>query len=133
MTFLKHFSGTFGFILILDYLWLGLIANRYFRELLMPIARMDGEKISVHYPSAFIVYLLMGLAVELLIIKNSLVIDLKSAALLGAFLGLVIYGVYDFTNYALLKNYPVQMLYVDVLWGTFLMCAVSALSFYFHR
>lgn len=42
----------------------------------------------------------------------------KKNNLLDAFLlGICIYGVYETTNYATLKKWPVRMLIVDTLWG----------------
>ena len=34
----------------------------------------------------------------------------------GALFGLVVYGVYDLTNYALLKDWSLSMTIVDMLW-----------------
>ena len=41
----------------------------------------------------------------------------KTAALSGVFLGLIAYGTYDMTNIATLKNWPLQMSVVDMIWG----------------
>jgi uncharacterized membrane protein len=41
-----------------------------------------------------------------------------TAAAHGALFGLIVYGVYDFTNLATLRHYPVQLAVVDVAWGT---------------
>ena len=43
----------------------------------------------------------------------------------GALFGLVVYGVYDFTNYATLRHWPFALTLVDVAWGT-LASAVAA-------
>lgn len=47
------------------------------------------------------------------------------ALLTGAFLGAVAYGTYEFTNYATLTRWSLQMVVTDVLWGAFL-TAISA-------
>lgn len=39
------------------------------------------------------------------------------AFLYGAALGLVAYGTYDLTNYALLKAWPLAMTIADMAWG----------------
>lgn len=43
----------------------------------------------------------------------------------GAILGAMAYGTYEFTNYATLRDWSVQMVVVDVTWGAVL-TAVSA-------
>ena len=43
---------------------------------------------------------------------------LGSAAGYGALFGLVVYGVYDFTNYSTLRQWPFVLTLADVAWGT---------------
>ena len=54
----------------------------------------------------------------------------RTAALLGALLGLVAYGTYDLTNLATLKGWPVTMTFVDMAWGAVL-TAISATAGYY--
>ena len=42
------------------------------------------------------------------------------ALLMGAFLGALAYGTYEFSNYATLKDWHWQMVAVDLTWGTVL-------------
>ena len=49
------------------------------------------------------------------------------AAAYGALFGLVVYGVYDFTNYATLRQWPLVLAFADVAWGVVAsaICAVA--------
>ena len=38
----------------------------------------------------------------------------------GAFFGLVTYGVFDFTNHAILNNYSLPLAIMDTVWGAVL-------------
>lgn len=49
---------------------------------------------------------------------------------LGALLGLVAYGTYDFTNLSTLRNWPLHLSLIDVAWGT-LLTGVAASAGYF--
>ena len=49
------------------------------------------------------------------------------AAAYGAALGLVIYGVYDFTNFSTLRQWPLLLTFADVAWGTVATAACAAL------
>ncbi len=40
-----------------------------------------------------------------------------SVFLNGALMGLIIYGVYDMTNYSTLKDFPVHVAFADMAWG----------------
>jgi uncharacterized membrane protein len=50
-------------------------------------------------------------------------------ALAGAVLGFAAYGAYDVTNYATLRGFPMSVMIVDWMWGTFL-TATAALGGY---
>jgi uncharacterized membrane protein len=41
----------------------------------------------------------------------------------GAFFGLVTYATYDLTNLATLKDWPVSITVIDLIWGTFITSA----------
>ena len=79
-----------------------------------------------------IIYALFAIATVTFVVPLSQG-SLLSAFFYGAALGLVIYGVYDFTCVAIFKDWPVMMAFVDWLWGTIL-CAFSAtITVYFSR
>jgi uncharacterized membrane protein len=46
------------------------------------------------------------------------------------FLGLVIYGVYDSTNYATLKKWEPNVAIMDTLWGGSLFALTTAITYY---
>jgi len=41
----------------------------------------------------------------------------SSALLWGAFYGIVVYTVYDMTNYSLLRDWPLRVALIDICWG----------------
>ena len=43
----------------------------------------------------------------------------------GAFFGLVVYGVYELTNWAVLADWPAGLVPIDIAWGMFLSASVS--------
>jgi uncharacterized membrane protein len=47
----------------------------------------------------------------------------------AALFGLITYATYDLTNLATVKNWPVLITVVDLVWGTVLSVAVSFVSF----
>jgi uncharacterized membrane protein len=53
--------------------------------------------------------------------------------LLGAFFGLVSYATYDLTNLATVKDWPVAITVIDLIWGTVLSSAVSFVTFTLGR
>jgi uncharacterized membrane protein len=51
---------------------------------------------------------------------------IATAIVLGGLFGFFTYATYDLTNLATLKNWPLSLTLVDILWGTFLGAFVSA-------
>ena len=114
-TLLKGTAAGAVSFMVLDGLWLGLVMAGYYREQLAAIGRVENGGFAPNWPAAFVVYLLLGLGLALLAAPHAT--SLVSAAGYGALFGLVVYGVYDFTNVATLRQYPLQLAFVDVAWG----------------
>jgi uncharacterized membrane protein len=74
---------------------------------------IQGSPITIRFLPAVIVYVALAYLVS--IPKTS-----KEAFLLG----LSTYAIYDFTNYAILKNYSLQFALMDTIWGGILMTIV---------
>ena len=102
--------------LVLDGVWLGLLMKHFYREQLAPIVRLANGGMAPNWPAALVVYALLGTGIALFVIPQASTVS--SAAALGALFGLVVYGVYDFTNFATLRQWPFAVTLVDVAWGT---------------
>ncbi len=51
------------------------------------------------------------------------------AFLIGGFFGLIAYSTYDLTNLATLKDWPVIVTVVDIIWGTILNSATAGITY----
>ena len=110
--------------MVLDGIWLGMLMKSFYRDQLAPIVRLADGGIAPNWPAAFVVYVLLGTGIALFVIPRASTIS--SAAGYGAMLGLVVYGVYDFTNYSTLRQWPFALTLVDVAWGVVASAACSA-------
>ncbi len=129
MEYLKSFAVAFFSFLILDGIWLGLIVKDFNMRHLSEIGRFENGVMKVDYLPAALVYVLLAVAVNFFVVsKTSIETPIYFTFLSGALLGLIVYGVYDLTNLAILKNYPVQFALVDMAWGTFVFGVVSVIS-----
>lgn len=75
------------------------------------VAKIQRTAMQVRLSGAIVVYLLLALGLYYFIIKDG-----RSAWEAGL-LGLIIYGTFDFTNYAMFKNYDLSIAIMDTLWG----------------
>ena len=88
--------------MVLDGIWLGVRMKNFYREQLAPIVRLADGRIAPSWPAAFVVYVLLGAGIAPFVIP--LASTVSSAAAFRALFGLVVYGVYDFTNYSTLRQ-----------------------------
>ena len=124
-TLTRTVIGALAFM-VLDGLWLGVLMKDFYRSQLAPIVRLGaGGGIAPNWPAALVVYVLLGAGIALFVIPRSPTVAIAAGS--GALLGLVVYGVYDFTNYSTLRAWPFAVTLADVAWGTFATAAASAI------
>jgi len=109
--------------MVLDSVWLGLLMRNFYREQLAPIVRLADGGIAPNWPAAFVVYILLGAGIALFVEPRASTVF--SAAAFGAVFGLVVYGVYDFTNYSTLRQWPFALTLVDTAWGALASAAAA--------
>lgn len=123
--FINYLLTTIVF-LIIDLVWLGLIAKNLYQKYL-------GSFLSdtVNWPVAIIFYLIYVVGISIFAIYPS--VDKNSAlraVLLGALFGFFAYATYDLTNLATLKDWPLPIVIIDIVWGAILTAMVSLSGFY---
>ena len=109
--------------MVLDGIWLGLLMKNFYRQQLAPIVRLADGGIAPNWPAACVVYVLLGAGIALFVIPRAATISL--AAAYGAVFGLVVYGVYDFTNYSTLREWPFALTLADTAWGSLASAAAA--------
>ena len=109
----------------MDMLWLGLIAKNFYRQKLGFI--FTGE---VRWAAAVIFYLIYIGGILYFAIQPGLNGGGWQIALLnGALFGLMCYATYDLTNMATIKQWPLVVVAVDIIWGMVLTGTVSVLTY----
>tara|TARA_R110002020_G_scaffold35195_6_gene106324 strand:- start:371 stop:781 length:411 start_codon:yes stop_codon:yes gene_type:complete len=127
--FLKAWAGAAAFLLIVDAIWLGLVARGFYARQLGDLM-LESPKLGI----AAVFYVMYSAAIVILAAAPAARSgSLTDALLLGAILGFAAYGTYDITNLSTLKNWPVAMSLVDMAWGTLLTAAVSGVGYWLLR
>jgi uncharacterized membrane protein len=125
MLIIKTYVIAFLVFLFIDLLWLGVIAKSFYFRHLEPFF---AEKIN--WPAAFIFYILFVAGILVFAIFPALEKQsLQRAVVYGALFGFFTYATYDLTNLATLRNWPVIIVIVDILWGTVLCAAVATAGY----
>lgn len=112
---------TFIVMLIIDLLWLGVIAKSLYQQgmgdLMSPQPRVGiAALFYLMYPIGLVIFAVMP-GVD----ANSVM----RAGVLGALFGLFAYSTYDLTNLSVVRDWPVALSFIDIAWGT-LVSGVSA-------
>ena len=104
---------------VLDGLYLNLIKG-YFNN---QVKSIQGSPIQFNLIYVAITYVFLIFGINYFIIKKNR--PVKEAALLG----LIIYGVYEFTNISLFKNWSILTAIIDTAWGTTLFALTTAIVY----
>lgn len=110
----------------IDMFWLGLIArNLYVKHL----GHLLAER--VNWAAAIIFYALYIVGIILFAIEPGVRSDSSSRAVVwGVLYGFFTYATYELTNLALLKDWPVTIVFIDIAWGMILCGIASAAGFW---
>lgn len=118
--------------IITDMIWLGFIAKNFYFEQYAPWLRLEDGQLKPLWWAALIVYLLLALSIVVFVVPLAHT-SFIYAALYGAMLGAIIYGVYDFTCLAIFKGFPITMGFIDWIWGIVLCSWSSIVTNYLAR
>jgi uncharacterized membrane protein len=113
---------------VLDFLWLGFVVKDFNLRQLAEIGRIVDGDFQILYGPAAVTYVLMAIGVVVFVLPQVENSTWGPTFLKGALLGLVVYGVFDTTNWAIMKNYPPAFALADIAWGTFVTGAVTLIT-----
>lgn len=110
-------------LLVLDFIYISINKNAFATQ----VADVQRVALKVNIIGAILCYIfLIGGLYYFIIMKKRPILD--------AFLfGLVVYGVYDTTTYALFKKWSPYLAVMDTLWGGTLMAATTYITYRLSR
>ncbi len=113
----------------IDMVWLGFVAKgiyaKYLGSFLSP---------NINWTAAIVFYLLFIIGIFIFAIvpaveKNSL----QTAIIYGGLFGFFTYATYDLTNLATLKDWPLPIVFIDIIWGVILTALVSTAGYFITK
>jgi uncharacterized membrane protein len=114
MRFLIQYGAVLAAILVLDAVWLGVLARGFVRE---HLGYLMAPQVQWWAAAAFYLLFTLGIVIFVLPLGQG---SLVRVAMFGALFGLVAYGTYDLTNQAVIRDWPVIMTATDMVWGAVL-------------
>ena len=118
-TFFSLYALAAAVFVAIDMIWLTVVANKFYKD---QLGKLLAEKASLAPAVLFYALFIVGLVV--FVIKPGLDQALSTVAWRAALFGLVTYATYDLTNQATLKDWPVKITVVDLIWGAVLATVV---------
>ncbi len=123
--FIKLYMIALPVFFAIDMVWLGLVAKNFYSKQIGFLMKTE-----VNWLAAILFYLLFIVGVVVFVIMPA--IGQKSwvhALGYGALFGLITYATYDLTNLATVKNWPIAVTVVDLVWGMTLASSVSVITY----
>jgi uncharacterized membrane protein len=123
--FIRLFLIALPVFLLVDLVWLVLVAKKFYSEKIGFLMKPD-----VGWAAAILFYLLFIAGLVTFVIGPAIEkLSWTHALIYGAFFGLVTYATYDLTNLATLKDWPLLVTLVDLIWGMVLAATVSVITY----
>lgn len=127
--YLATYAVTLVAFLIIDGIWLGLVARNFYVQQLGHLLRPEPNFGAAGLFYAIYVVGILVFAITPAIQNGSWV----AAVLYGALFGFIAYATYDLTNLATLAQWPVVMSVVDMIWGAVLTASVATVGYFAAR
>jgi uncharacterized membrane protein len=125
MQIIRNFGVAFGVFMIIDLIWLGVVAKKLYAKYLGYI--MTDQ---INWVAAVLFYIIFVAGMLFFVINPALKDNSLMVALgVGALYGFLTYATYDLTNLATLKDWPLTITVIDLIWGTTLSALTSTISF----
>ena len=122
---LRNYGIILAIFLLIDGVWLLVIAKKLYAQ---HLGYLMAEKPRLF--AALLFYLLFVLGLQAFVVNPALAAGNWTSALLsGMLFGLISYATYDLTNLATVKDWPVLITAIDLVWGSVLSGTVSAVSY----
>ena len=130
MTPVILYISTFVVFLAIDYVGLSYLVKPVFERHIAHLMQPDFRVLPAFaFYAFFMVVLLWFVSWPAMTQEKSLIWIFGNAALIGA-LG---YGTYEFTNYAILKDWTWEMVWIDGIWGTCLTAVAATAGVWITR
>lgn len=123
--FFKLFIIALPVFFVIDMVWLVFAAKKFYQEQIGFLMKPD-----INWLAAIIFYLLFIAGLVIFVISPA--VEKHSwihALIFGALFGLITYATYDLTNLSTLKDWPLLVTVVDLIWGTLLASSISVITY----
>lgn len=125
MNYLYTYLLSLPILLAIDFLWIGYLAKDLYTKNLTPVINL-----SFNLPAGVVFYVFYMVGIIIFATYPGIVEkDIFKTILLGALFGFFCYSTYDLTNLATIKDWPIKIVIIDILWGTVLTTFIATIAY----
>jgi uncharacterized membrane protein len=124
MTLIKAFLGALVAFLVLDGLWIYFVVRPFYDSQVGDLLRETPRWI----PAALFYLAYIAGVIYLAVRPGLAASSLATSIAAGACIGALAYGTFTLTNYSVLKQWTLGLVWTDIAWGTFLTAVVAAVG-----
>jgi uncharacterized membrane protein len=129
MEYFKMYIIAFIIFLAIDAIWLGLVAPKFYKE---QIGHLMAEK--PNFIAALVFYVIFIVGVVYFVVNPAVQAqDMTKLLVSGILFGFITYATYDLTNLATLKDWPITVTIVDLIWGTTLSTLIGLFTYLIYN
>ena len=129
MSYFRMYVIALIIFVLIDAIWLGLVAPKFYKS---QIGHLMSEKPNLI--AALVFYLIFIVGVVYFVINPAIEAQSISKLLIGGILfGFITYATYDLTNLATLRDWPITVTIVDLIWGTTLSTLIGLFTYLIYN
>lgn len=131
MHYLYPIFTAMAVMLALDIVWIYTVAHPAYAATVGHLLRSQITNNIVMVAVALSVYILMVSGLIVFVLPKVHGLSLIPTIFYSGFFGLIVYGVFAMTNYAILEPWTIQLMLLDTLWGFVLYSLTTLIVKYF--
>jgi len=115
---IKVWVASLASFIVLDFIYFSAFASKFTQKQLGPLLKLDAEgKMQFNYFAGLLVYALMAFAIVLFVLPKTNGLSPIKSGLWAAALGIIMFGLYELTNFSFIKGWSLPYVFTDIVWG----------------
>jgi len=111
-----------------DFIWLGFVASNFYKTHFAAVGCATFSGMQNKWWAMMATYFLMALCFVVFVFPHLTTHASIANPFYGALFGLVLFGVYQGTNYLVFRDWPLMLVIVDTAWGMFTYALTSCVT-----
>lgn len=113
-------------LIFIETVWMIMVENNFYSNFIGHLMSNDINWLSEIFLSILFTVALVYFVVDPAVRDD----DIQKLLISAVLFGLIAYGTYDLTNFSMLREWPLSITVIDMLWGTCMTVLTSLISYF---